>query len=229
MHAPADPLLALPPVGRGPADAAQLTLGLGWYARRHEGRSMRPATSLIVLGLAAACLPGGGVELPTDGASVEAVTVVDSWVGLSPIAPVESRYELTATAEGVRGSARYSAGHDSCAREHTVDDIVVPRDRLTAFLAALRGVRVRRGAYEPRIRRTDDYPEITITVSFVDGRELGLYSASQGETRVPWRLRWGGDGFVVTSRHPHRAWTTLREVLPSDEPAGVIAAAIACD
>jgi hypothetical protein len=175
-------------------------------------------------GTSAATLPElfpGLADLP------EARTVVIEleWQGLSPLSPVEANYRLELRDGQFEGKGRFKV-----ATATTTRDIVVPRDLMSAFLAAATRVALVEKEYQPRITHTDDYPTVTVAVQTKQGN-VTIATRSQPQKTAsgnhwdstPWAIDYSGRTFVVTSEDLDQALDPLWTPLRYDEVTGELA------
>jgi len=144
------------------------------------------------------------------------VVIHDTWVGLSPHAPVAAVYELRReTRGGLSGEGRLST---AIAGERVVDVVVSPA-ATSRFLTAVAGARWVPGPYVAMLDHTDDYPHIEVALH-VDVREIGtrsgvvlLFTESQGEFHAPWCACVGGEMFCLPGEEIGKALAGLRTPL----------------
>lgn len=152
--------------------------------------------------------PVGAIELPAlAGSSVTSMTIVESWTGLSPVAPIEATFHLTPAPQGLKGVAHFSAAGYRDPITATAS-ISIPVEILNQFLVMLAGTPLEEGPYQPLINHTDDYPSIALIVETSAGR-FTFDTQSQGETHVPWRALIEGREYVTYADNPAQAWRLL--------------------
>jgi hypothetical protein len=163
--------------------------------------------------------PGGGPELPTaapapfdrllaDFASATAIHITSGWMGLSPIAPIEHRIDVTFAGAEVTTHTVCGAALQTQERP----DTTLPAAPFTAALSRLASVTIRPGPYQARVTHTDDYPDLTIVVDTPSG-SVTYHSASQGELAIPWEISAEGGSGVISDRVPGEVFTDLTERL----------------
>jgi hypothetical protein len=152
--------------------------------------------------------PVGAIELPAlAGSSVTSMTIVESWTGLSPVAPIEATFHLTPAPQGLKGVAHFSAAGYRDPITATAS-ISIPVEILNQFLVMLAGTPLEEGPYQPLINHTDDYPSIALIVETSAG-QFTFDTQSQGETHVPWRALIEGREYVTYADNPAQAWRLL--------------------
>src|SRR5262249_39758968 len=110
------------------------------------------------------------------------------------------RYTLTRTGDVFRGDAEflmYIPDGQGTKREAT-HPVVVPSRLMEGVLEDLTAIRVSLGPYKAWIRWTDDYPHISLRVTFGD-QEVKFFSDSQGPEQVPWGVEQNGQTVVAES------------------------------
>lgn len=155
-----------------------------------------------------------------DASAVTSVTIVDSWTGLSPLAPIEASYHLTASADGLVGLAAFSvAGYRDPITATAA--ISVPVLVFEEALAELAGTPLEEGPYKPLINHTDDYPTISMTF-MASGQAIQFYTQSQGPDHIPWKVVIDGQEFVTYADNPSRAMQILEPYLAPATLASLI-------
>lgn len=148
---------------------------------------------------------------PVDSTAVISVSIVDSWTGLSPLAPVESQYELNAGEGGLVGQVFFSvAGYTDPITTTTA--ISVPLAAWQEALAALSDMPLETGPYLPAFYVTDHYPKVAIVIQTAD-RIYRFESQSQGLDYVPWRVLVNDQEFVTYSNYPAKVLHVLEPYL----------------
>ena len=184
----------------------------------------RPKLTLLVMVLVLAL--GGMVgflllrqSIPLQLNDVIAVRIQDSWAGLSPASPQNSRYTLTIVDGALHGSAEYSVGYepDIIAEE----SVMIPPEVVTAFLDKLEEAQLTHGSYTPLIEWTDDYPRISIQIDTTRGM-VEIYSQSQGTEHIPWGATFDGNDYTINSGIPAQALAILEPYLHRDVLRGLI-------
>jgi hypothetical protein len=194
-----------------------------------------------VLALAAALALGMVVVRPSDAGRVvpshqndpevarllaalpetQSIRIDDSWMGLSPVAPLNASYALERQGAQFVGLGEFGArgmvfgSIQSGPRRTATRDIVLPPADAETFLRMLTGIQAVERPYDPQLRITDHYPSLSIRLETPDGT-LTVFSQAQGTDRVPWALRLGERTFVVDSDLPTRAFATLEPYLHRD-------------
>ena len=158
-----------------------------------------------------------GPSLP-DFSDAYSITILDHWVGLSPIAPIKALYviEEDSWENSFEGAALFSVGHEYRAEQRTAVPINVPLKAVEAFLKKLAAARPEKGVYEPSIQWTDDYPEITMRVCYGRGQAIEFSTKSQGEEHIPWQVMHAGKAYIVNSGRPAQALKQLAPYLARD-------------
>ena len=156
--------------------------------------------------------PINATELPSiDSGTVISVAIVDSWTGLSPLAPVESHYALNTGPKGLEGTAFFSvAGYVDPITATT--PISVPLAAWHEALDALTGTPLESGPYRPVFSIVDHYPRLAMVIKTVD-QEFRFDSTSQGVAYVPWRVVVNGQDYVSYSDYPAQALQVLEPYL----------------
>lgn len=156
--------------------------------------------------------PVGAIELPLiDSGMVISVAIVDSWTGLSLLAPIESQYNLNAGADGLDGTAHFSVAGYTDPITATVA-ISIPLADWQEALTALAGTPLESGPYLPVFSHTDDYPSVAFVIATSD-QELRFESQSQGRNYVPWKVTVNGREYVTFGDSPARALQVLKPYL----------------
>jgi hypothetical protein len=151
-----------------------------------------------------------------DLARAQAIAIDDVWNGFSRLAPIEAHYVLQRAANGFRGSADFSAGGGyPGGPTHAQAQLTLPPAAASAFFATLAKTPLHGGEYTPKRRRTDDYPDMTITIT-IDGKDVIFSSQSQGEERAPWLVHSGDADYVSDSGLPAAALAHLAPYLKRD-------------
>ncbi len=155
-----------------------------------------------------------GPSLP-DFTGADSVMILETWFGLSPVAPLKSFYSIEKDAWEHRftGAALFSVGRDYHVDKQTAAVMAVPMKTVEAFLRKLAQARPTEGEYEPFISHTDDYPEIVIRVGYGGGKTIMFFTRSQGTKHVPWLVSYDGKSYVVKSAHPAQALKLLEPYL----------------
>lgn len=144
----------------------------------------------------------------TQLARVQSIEIHDDWMGLSEYGPVGRTYQLKPEGDQFAGKVVFSLGGGP--RLKTKEEtLAVPKASIQEFLGLLAQSRLEKGAYEPKIDHTDDYPSVAIDVQFASAK-LSFYSKSQGEFAVPWGVRIGDESFVTNSKSPAMAMKVLQ-------------------
>lgn len=153
-----------------------------------------------------------GLQVP-DLAHAQSIAIDDVWNGFNRAAPIEAHYKLQRGADGFRGEADFSAGRGyPGGPKHVPADIAIPQPAIDKFFAALAQAPLHAGPYTPKRGHTDDYPDMTITLS-VDGRDVVFSSQSQGKERNPWHVTIAGREYVSESGQPAAALDRLAPYL----------------
>jgi len=153
------------------------------------------------------------------------VAIELGWQGLSPLSPVEASYRLELRDGQFEGKGRFRVATATATR-----DIVVPRDLMRGFLAAVIRVALVEKEYRPRITHTDDYPTVSFAVQTKQGN-LTIASRSQPQKSAsgkywdatPWAIGYSGRTFVVTAADLDQALDPLWTRLQYDEVTGELA------
>lgn len=152
--------------------------------------------------------PVGTIELPAlAGSMVTSMTIVESWTGLSPVAPIEATFHLTPAPQALEGFAHFSAAGYRDPITATAP-ISIPMEVFNQFLATLAITPLEEGPYQPLINHTDDYPSIALIVETSVGR-FTFETQSQGENHVPWKALIEGREYVTYAVNPAQAWRLL--------------------
>jgi hypothetical protein len=178
----------------------------------------------LVLSLAAsaraATLPQLFPEL-ADLSDATRLTITFEWDGLSPVAPVASRYALELHGDQFTGTGSFSVGHPAVTASRA---ITVPRAAVQALLAAAGSVALDEKAYSPRITHTDDFPSLAVIVPTKQEPLLLLTRSQEKEPpsaaftdRTPWGVSYMGRVFVVTASDLDQAVEQLEPHLQRDE------------
>jgi hypothetical protein len=138
--------------------------------------------------------------LPAVSALPSASTIVieRGWAGMSTPSPQEATYTLARSGDAFRGTASflmYIPTGRSSKREET-HAVVVPVSSMEIVLRDLTSIRVSPGPYRPWIKWTDDYPRISLRVTF-QGQDVRFFTSSQGAGNVPWGVEHNGQTFVA--------------------------------
>ena len=136
---------------RLPAVLLGLALAGGWGAPGTVARGASPAETI----------PAQSVPPPRFASlsRADSLTIESSWMGLSPVAPLEARYTLRRDGENFTGQAHFLAG-----KRRRRETIVIPLPAVRNFLNQLLSTPMKPGKYTPRIDHTDDYPTLRIVV-----------------------------------------------------------------
>lgn len=156
--------------------------------------------------------PANATRLPpVESSTVISASIVDFWTGLSPLAPVESQYELHAAEEGLVGMAFFSvAGYENPITATTA--ISVPPAVWQEALAVVADMPLETGPYLPAFYVTDDYPSVALVIKTADN-EFRFESQSQGQDYVPWKVLVNDQEFVTYSDYPAKALQVLEPYL----------------
>jgi hypothetical protein len=124
------------------------------------------------------------------------IRIRDGWMGLSPIAPLNHRYEFRREGNDFHGSGTCSAAR----QEHAIASVAFPVASVAPMLARLARVSVGQGPYRPLITHTDDYPDTVIEIETPAGT-VTFTTRSQGRFAGPWEisLASGARGVVSAS------------------------------
>ena len=129
------------------------------------------------------------------------VRIRDGWMGLSPLAPINHRYEFRRVGNDFHAHVVCGAA----GQEHALPDLTVPAVGLMPVLTRFATISVSRGPYSPRITHTDDYPNVLIEFETPAGTASFL-SHSQGAFAPPWQLTVAnGESGVVSASVPGAA------------------------
>jgi hypothetical protein len=144
---------------------------------------------------------------PMEAADVVTISILDSWTGLSPVAPIEANFSLEPAPGSFSGMAEFSVAGYTDAITRTVS-ITVPLAVIEEFLALLESTPLEKGKYKRLFNHTDDFPAITIAIK---GRALDLRfaSESQGKRHIPWRVGVGRDQYLTYADTPAQALDLL--------------------
>ncbi len=115
--------------------------------------------------------------------SATTVRIRNGWMGLSPLAPVDDRYEFHRVGDVFQASAVCHAAR----HEHRLPDVTFRASTLTTILARFAHVSVSSGPFRPLIMHTDDYPSTTIEFDTPAGT-VSFTSQSQGRFAPPWQI-----------------------------------------
>ncbi len=153
-----------------------------------------------------------------DFSDAYSITILDTWMGFSPIAPIKALYiiEEDSWENGFEGAALFSVGHEYHAAKRMAVTINVPTKAVEAFLKKLATARPEKGVYEPSIRWTDDYPRITVRVCYGMGQVIEFSTRSQGDEHIPWCVVHARKVHVVNSGCPAQALKLLAPYLARD-------------
>jgi hypothetical protein len=177
---------------------------------------MHRTMSLFLLLILSAALSGCGAlgrwfasnsAVQLDLSGVRSVKIADSWVGLSPVSPLLSFYDLTAEDGAWVGTGLIEAGRPILSREEAIS---VPADAVARFVDILKRAVLVEGEYEAVYERTDDYPVITLTFETAHGT-VKVSTGSNTVDNVPWRAEIDGVEYIIDSDVPARA---LDEIVP---------------
>ncbi|MBE2234040.1 MAG: hypothetical protein IAE85_11145 [Anaerolinea sp.] len=146
-----------------------------------------------------------------DSGKVISVSIVDSWTGLSPLAPIEAHYSLDADADGLTGMAHFSVAGYTAPITATAA-ISLPLGAWQEALAVLAGTPLEPGPYLPLFTHTDDYPTVALVIATAD-QVVRFESQSQGQDHVPWRVTVDGQEHVTYTDSPARALQVLKPYL----------------
>lgn len=147
------------------------------------------------------------------------VTIVRSWSGLNPIAPIRSRYDLMRDEQGALTGSGYLS--NAIIAERLVPVMIAP-ETTDAFLAALGSTVLTRGFYKPTCTHTDDFPELTVTLSseaekpIKDDDCVVMRTESQGTYHAPWAVRVFGDEYIALGEEIGRALLAIDDELGED-------------
>lgn len=156
--------------------------------------------------------PVNATRLPgVDSSAVISVSIVDSWTGLSPLAPVESNYKLNAGEDGLMGTAFFSvAGYGDPITATTA--ISLPLAAWQEALEVLGSTSLETIPYLPVFSFTDYYPSVLLVIKTRD-QEYRFESKSQGQGYVPWKVTVDDQEYVTFSDNPTRALQILQPYL----------------
>jgi hypothetical protein len=129
---------------------------------------------------------------PPNLALVKQATIVEihnDWHGYSDITPILRHYKLHLKQQELVGNAHVAIGGYGAAgvRQQKTTRVKIPAAVTTKFLDTLAKTPLKVGKYQPKIVRSDDYPQIKIQVR-VDRRQTIFSSESQGVGNAPWRV-----------------------------------------
>ena len=166
-----------------------------------------PAETAPVL-IAATVLPDLG--------RAQTIAIDDVWNGFSRVAPIEAHYLLQRAPKGFEGRADFSAGGGYPGGPTRAQaDVELPQGSVDAFFRILAQAPLHAGEYTPKRRRSDDYPDLTITIT-IDGKDVIFSSQSQGKDRAPWLVHSGDADYVSDSGVPAAALENLAAYLKRD-------------
>ena len=168
----------------------------------------------------AATLPQLFPEL-ADLSDATRLAITFEWGGLSPVAPIASRYALELRGDQFTGTGSFSVGYPAVTASRA---ITVPRAAVQALFAAASGVALDAKAYSPRFTHTDDFPALAVIVP-TRQEPLRLLTRSQEKEppsaaftdRTPWAVSYMGRVFVVTASDLDRAIEALEPHLHRQE------------
>jgi len=188
-------------------------------------RRIRPLAALAACALSAAAHAAAPAETPAavraaavlpDLARAQTIVIDDVWNGFSRIAPIEAHYVLQRAPNGFSGRADFSAGGGyPGGPTRARADVAVPPAPVDAFFRMLAQAPLHAGEYTPKRRRSDDYPDLTITIT-IDGKDVLFSSQSQGKERAPWLVHSGDADYVSDSGVPADALEKLAPYLRRD-------------
>jgi hypothetical protein len=159
--------------------------------------------------------PARPIEVPPiDASALEAISIVDGWTGLSPLAPIEAYYRLEPTNGHFSGMAEFSVAGYTEAMTRSVA-ISVPLAVIEDLVALLASTPLEVGKYRPVFSHTDDFPNISIVLESRDG-DLGFSTKSQGSRHIPWGVVVGRDQYVTYADTPAQALDLLDPYLARD-------------
>jgi hypothetical protein len=172
--------------------------------------------------------PSNAVAVPAIGPSATvAITIQDSWTGLSPLAPIEAWFRLEPATDYFSGTAEFSVAGYTDAITRSVP-ITVPLAVIEEFLALLESTPLEVGKYKRLFNHTDDFPSIIIAVECSAG-DLGFASESQGRRHIPWRVVVGQDQYVTYADTPAQALDLLDPYLAREVQEALFDLALARD
>jgi hypothetical protein len=159
--------------------------------------------------------PASAIEIPpVEASSLLTLTIVDYWIGYSPLAPIEADFLLVPGDGAFVGTAEFSAGAFTEAITRTAP-ISVPLAVIEEVLALLGSTPAEKGTYKPLFNHTDDFPKVGIGVESGDAG-LTFTSASQGKRHIPWQVFIGQDEYLTYADTPARALDLLDPYLARD-------------
>jgi hypothetical protein len=147
--------------------------------------------------------PAVGLDL----SSVQSVTIADSWVGLLPLSPFLSFYDLTEEDGAWVGTGLIEVGRPKLSREEAIS---IPAEAVQKFVDILEMATLVEGEYDPPLEHTDDYPVITLIFQ-TDAGEIRVSTWAQGEGHVPWKAEIDGTEYIIDSDIP---WQALGDIMP---------------
>jgi hypothetical protein len=172
--------------------------------------------------------PASAVEVPPiDSSAILAITIADSWTGLSPLAPIEAYFRLEPTTVCFSGTAEFSVAGYTDAITRSVP-ISVPLAVIDELLALLESTPLEVGKYKRLFNHTDDFPAITIAVEGRAG-DLAFSSESQGSSHIPWRVVVGQDQYVTYADTAAQALDLLDPYLAREVQEALFDLALARD
>ena len=164
---------------------------------------------------------------PIEAADILTISILDSWTGLSPLAPIEAYFRLEPTPGFFSGMAEFSVAGYTDAITRSVP-ISVPLAMIEEFLALLESTPLEVGKYKRLFNHTDDFPSIMIAVEGRTG-DLGFASESQGRRHIPWRVVVGQDQYVTYADTPAQALDLLDPYLAREVQEALFDLALARD
>jgi hypothetical protein len=150
------------------------------------------------------------------------IEIYNDWNGYSDITPILRHYKLRLKQQELVGNAHVAIGGYGSAGVHQqkTTKVKIPAAVKTKFLATLAQTPLRFGIYQPKIDRTDDYPNIKIKVQ-IDRQQTIFSSQSQGVGHAPWRVTVGQGNstqeFISNSTMPAQALKVLSPYLDLPE------------
>jgi hypothetical protein len=140
----------------------------------------------------------------TDLANSTSLTITFGWTGLSPRSPMRADYPLELRNDYFEGKGKFSVSGTN-----TIRPIAVQRELVQNFLVAVTRVKLWDEEYIPRLRSTDSYPFVGVTIQTKNGplkvetrsqEKFVRYDAPRSDyyvDRVPWSVNYSGRTFVV--------------------------------
>lgn len=155
-------------------------------------------------------------SLSDDTDTLEGISIVETWDGLSHTAPIKGEFDLKKqSSRELDGTATYSAVVRGTGSTSVTLTLRLPCDACLKALTLLDAAELEAKEYRPTRTHTDDYPMIRVELRFGEN-VLILFSKSQGKGRLPWEVSWGKQKWVTASSAVPEAMKEFEEYLHRD-------------